>query len=293
MRMVARGRDLATGAAHEARVLDAAEIVITASIRREILAITSTPAIAGLDQLLGVRAGGASRTTLNQALGELRGSIAFQLLDDFAGASLVAGWVWSRWVTDWGAELQRSGAKANSGRGGQMVGVCTGFAPGSSALGVDGGANHATQSACEVGALENPADPNGWHLMTLQGGAPGMRRARRLDLWRDGETLHADLGFQDSGAAPGGGRVAVHEYRVCAVIDAAAMTLVSIDADPRILPYRECPGAVANVARMIGHHVADFRADVLSTLAGTLGCTHLNDVLRSLADVPALAHQLE
>lgn len=293
MRMVARGRDLATRASGSMEILDEAEIAISASVRREILAIGSAPSIQRLDRLVGVRAGGASRATLNDLLGELRGTVAFQLLDDFAGASLVAGWVWSRWVPDWGAELRRSGARGNGGRGGQMIGVCTGFAPGSTALAEDGGADHTLQSACPVGPLENPDDPHGWHSMTHQDGAPGMRRARRLDLWREETMLHVDLGFQDSGTAPSGGRIAVHEYRMRALIDPAAMTLVSIDADPRILPYRECPGAIANIARMAGGRVMDFRADVLSRLAGTLGCTHLNDVLRSLADVPALARQLE
>lgn len=290
--MVARGRDLATSDESAMNVLDETQIAISASVRREILAIDSVPPIMDLDRLVGVRAGGASRATLNDLLGPLQGTIAFQLLDDFAGASLVAGWVWSRWVPDWGAELRRSGATGNAGRGGRMIGICTGFAPGSSALTDDGGADHTLQSACPVGPLENPADPDGWHLMTFQDGAPGMRRARRLDLWRDGNMLRADLGFQDSGTSPSGGRIAVHEYRVHAVIDPSAMTLMSIAADPRVLPYRECPGAVANIARMVGQCVVDFRAEVLSRLAGTSGCTHLNDVLRSLADVPALARQL-
>ena len=43
---------------------------------------------------------------------------------------------------------------------------------------------------------------------------------------------------------------------------------------------------------MIGQHVGEFRQAVLDTLAGTLGCTHLNDVLRALTDVPALATSL-
>jgi hypothetical protein len=45
-------------------------------------------------------------------------------------------------------------------------------------------------------------------------------------------------------------------------------------------------------ARMVGQNVGEFRQAVLDTLAGTLGCTHLNDVLRALADVPTLARLL-
>ena len=38
--------------------------------------------------------------------------------------------------------------------------------------------------------------------------------------------------------------------------------------------------------------VASFRETVPQVLASVLGCTHLNDVLRGLADVPALARRL-
>lgn len=293
MRMVARGRDLVTDAEGRADAIAEQELVILASARREILAIGSTPPLAGAETLVGARAGGASRLALAEALGDRRGTLAYQLLDDFAGASLVAGWAWSRWTEDFAAALRRAGAQANAGRRGAMVGVCTGFAPGSSALTDDGGADHAAQSATPVGPLDHPDDPEGWHRMTTQDGAPGMRRARRLDLWREGPDLCADVGFQDSATAPAGGRIAVHEYHMTAMIDPVRMTLKAIAADPHILPYRECPGAVSNIQRLIGQGVHTLRDAVLSTLAGTLGCTHLNDVLRSLADVPTLCAALE
>jgi Protein of unknown function (DUF2889) len=62
--------------------------------------------------------------------------------------------------------------------------------------------------------------------------------------------------------------------------------------EPRVLPYRECPNAAPNATRMIGQRLADFRQSVITTLPNTLGCTHLNDVLRSLAEVPQLAENL-
>ena len=119
-----------------------------------------------------------------------------------------------------------------------------------------------------------------------------MRRARRLDVWARNGLLQADLGFQDSGTHPDGGRVAVHEYAVSATIDPATMTIVALSADPRILPYAECPGAAANITRIIGQPVASMRNSVLDILPGTLGCTHLNDVLRSLSDLAVLAEPL-
>ena len=169
-----------------------------------------------------------------------------------------------------------------------MEGVCTGFAPGSSALMPDGTPVLEYRSSASVGALVNPADPDGWHKLSEQTGI-AMRRARRLDLWVDDGLLHVDLGFQDSGTAPDGGRVAVHEYVVTATVDPATMTVASLEADPRILPYRECPGATANITRLIGQPVASLRGSVLEILPGPLGCTHLNDVLRSLSDLATLA----
>jgi hypothetical protein len=43
---------------------------------------------------------------------------------------------------------------------------------------------------------------------------------------------------------------------------------------------------------MLGTPLIELRAKVLETLPGIWGCTHLNDVLRSMAEVPQLAAQL-
>ena len=57
---------------------------------------------------------------------------------------------------------------------------------------------------------------------------------------------------------------------------------------PRVLPYDECPLAVRNVAALAGLPLSELRGAVLERLRGPLGCTHLNDMLRALADVPVL-----
>jgi hypothetical protein len=101
-----------------------------------------------------------------------------------------------------------------------------------------------------------------------------------------------DAGFQDSGSNPDGGRTAIHEYRVYAEIDPVSGQLLALQALPLILPYRECPGASVKATRMIGKDAREFRGSVLESLPSTLGCTHLNDVLRALADVPALSELL-
>src|SRR3546814_570554 len=227
------------------------------------------------------------RQALGVVLGELRGTPTFQLLDDFAGASLVAGWIWSRWSDDWHTRMANSRTRSTAGNKGRMVNICTGFTEGASSLTADGSVDHSDQSSTEVGPLVNPGDPQGWHAMPVQEGRPLARRARRIDIWRAEGVLKVDAAFQDSGPNPQGTRTAIHEYRVYAEIDEADATLLSLQALPLILPFRECPGASMKAARMVGQPVGAFRQAVLDTLAGTLGCTHLNDVLRALADVPA------
>lgn len=289
--MKGRARDLLTPGRGDPVELATGSMDIRTSPIREILAISAAPDHPRLAELVGVRAGGASRHALAATLGDLRGTPIFQLLDDFAGASLVAGWNWSLWTDDW-RERIRGNVQKTSGRKGQMTNICTGFTEGASSLSDDGAPDHVNQSSTEVGPLADPEDSVGWHAMPDQTGRPQARRARRIDIWRAEGVLKIDAGFQDSGPNPQGTRTAIHEYRVYAEVDEESETLVSLQALPLILPYRECPGASIKAARMVGQNVGDFRQSVLDTLAGTLGCTHLNDVLRALADVPALAKML-
>jgi hypothetical protein len=122
-----------------------------------------------------------------------------------------------------------------------------------------------------------------------------MRRARRIDVWRDpvDGTIMIDSGFQDSAGNPDHGRVAVHEYVLRASADPDAMTLTSVDPDARILPYLTCPNAIDTATMVVGTPLAELRSTVLERLARTNGCTHLNDALRALAEVPVLLGHLD
>lgn len=285
-------RDLLTPMDGEPLVLATGSFRIKTSPMREIQQIAATPDNPRLGEMVGVRAGGASREALADTLGDIRGTPTFQLLDDFAGASLVAGWIWSRWTEDWHARMASNRLRSTAGNKGRMVNICTGFTEGGSSLSEDGSVDHSDQSATEVGPLVNSDDPIGWHEMPVQEGRPLARRSRRIDIWRAEGMLKVDAAFQDSGPNPAGTRTAIHEYRVYAEIDETDWTLVSLQALPLILPFRECPGASMKASRMVGQPVAPFRQAVLDTLTGTLGCTHLNDVLRAFADIPTLARCL-
>lgn len=290
--MTGRARDLLTPFTGDAVEIASGDIRIRTSPIREILELSATPGHPRLQEMVGVRAGGASRQALAATLGDIRGTPIFQLMDDFAGASLVAGWIWSQWIDDWQSSMRRKATQSTAGNKGRMLNICTGFTEGASSLSEDGSVDHGDQSSTKVGPLANPDDGIGWHGMPEQTGRPQARRARRIDLWRAEGVIKVDAAFQDSGPNPEGTRTAIHEYRVYAEIDEQSQNLLSLQALPLILPFRECPGASIKAARMVGLDVTEFRQVVLDTLAGTLGCTHLNDVLRALADVPNLARAL-
>jgi hypothetical protein len=105
-----------------------------------------------------------------------------------------------------------------------------------------------------------------------------------------GDRVHVQQHFRDSHAGPDGETV-MHEYLVDAAFDGGGH-LVAIDVDPRVLPWHECPGALAGAQRLVGVAISDIPARVRSELVRATACTHLNSTLRVLADVPALAPML-
>ncbi|MET0249097.1 MAG: DUF2889 domain-containing protein [Sphingobium sp.] len=282
-----RCRDILTHDPAAAPVLlEQAEVRIV-SADRQILSISADPAPPGLQQLVGVRAGGYLRNALAEAVAEEKaaGTPLYLTLDDMAGTTLVSRWSFSRWRDDW-----MNAVAAQSPRP-KMEGVCIGFRPGSSALGEDGrpleGAN-----TSRVLPLPNPADPMGWHDMPAYEGAH-FRRARCIDLWREGQEIAVESLFQDSSSAPDGGdRWAIHEYRLRARIGADG-TVLALEATPGTLPYAACRVAYMNNEVLIGTPVRELRDTVLEKLKSTGGCTHLNDTLRALAEVPALTARLD
>jgi hypothetical protein len=281
-------RDVFTGIDGKAQVLDAASMDLVVSPRREILSLETEPPLAEAQELAGIRAGargGSSRAIIARTLGHLSGTPLYQLLDDYSGTSLVSVWGWMRWAEETG-EIPRG----EMNQAVDMTDVCIGHAAGSTSLLANGRSNHAIQQKVPVGPFVNPADPDGWHIMNDLPG-PSHRRARRIDLWREGDLVKVESWFQDSAPMPDGVRVAVHEYATAATITAEG-TIADLTAEALILPYTECPGSVRQVHRLIGKQASALRETVSIDLAGPLGCTHLNDVLRALAAVPALAARL-
>ena len=253
---------------------------------RTIAEITTEPARNKAALLVGHRGGSHLRAALDEVMPEERRNATplYLLLDDISGASLVAGWAWSQWTDDWLGSARRAASDAGMAKALNMEGVCIGFRPGSSALDPDRIAQ--TSGGAPAPDLRHPDDPEGWHPFPDHEGV-AMRRARRIDVSM-GDVIVIDAAFQDSATTPDGGRMALHEYRLAVTADPVSLQILSIEADPRVLPFAECPSATLNLPRLMGAPLSEMRERVLAELKGTAGCTHLNDALRALAEAPAL-----
>ena len=280
-----RARDLVTPAGGVPWVAAEDRLHAVATPDRTIEQIWSEPE-RDLTGLVGARAGARLRAALLSAVPEERrgGTPLYLLLDDLAGASLVGGFAFTQWPEAWPEHWRNDRERAFRGR--KMSGVCVGFGPGSSAL-TESGEARPVDNIRAVEPLVDPGDPLGWHDLVERDGV-SMRRARRTDAWDHDGLIEIDAMFQDSCTTPSGGRVAVHEYQVRAQARPGTYELVSLTALPRILPFGECPAAVTRVAELVGTPLPELRDAVIARLHTTNGCTHLNDELRALAEVPAM-----
>jgi hypothetical protein len=280
----ARARDLRTpteGAAvvdRECRV----DLVVDGAARRVVEA--SSPGRDWVADLAGARTGQQFRRRLAElAPPDLatRDPLLLLLLDDVPGSQLVAGFaLHSDPGHSMAVQVEHLGA---------VTDVCAGWAADASIL----------QQVQLVGEIPTPVGPPAPHLPDLGGdplgwhdvdplGPHGMRRLRRLDTGPsadDPDVWWFDVHFRDSHVSADGHETAVHEYVVGGTVDAADRTVTSIDADARVLPWQECPQALGSAQRLVGRTLGDLRATVLAELVGTSTCTHLNDVLRTLADL--------
>jgi len=290
LRLDGRARDAVTHSSADAPVVvGTATTSVGIGSGRTIEDITADPDVDGLPQLVGCRGGGYLRAALAEFVpGELAaGTPLYLLLDDVSGTSLIAGFAWSQWTDEWmGSAAQRRERPS-------MESVCIGFAPGASGL-VELQSGQRTHRTQPVPVLVNADDPQGWHDLPVLPPV-SMRRARRIDVWRDpvDGTIVIDSGFQDSAGNPDHGRVAIHEYVLRATADPDTLLVTSVTADPRVLPFRSCTNAVDTASAVVDTPLAELRTTVLERLARTNGCTHLNDALRALAEVPVLLAKLD
>jgi hypothetical protein len=304
MVITARARDLLTAADGSATELAHTELVARVDgTTRQILSLDVEPAVAGLEGLVGTAIGPGFRGRMVQMVPGERdgGTLLHLLLDDLPGAALVSGYALQRGGALDGVRIKPSGEPSptrseDKGPTRSMPGdICAGWAHDATLM-----VTIRTEGVIPVSlgppapVLESPSDPWAWHAMEPLP-PEATRRRRRLDLippsGRD-STHQVDVHFRDSYVDPDGAESVVHEYSVHGTIDATSSQVVEMGAVAQVLPWMECPGALASAGRLAGVPLSDLRDRVRREWTGASTCTHLNDTLRSLGDVPTLAKAL-
>ena len=285
----ARAREIVTRSDGDADLVAEVRLDLSVAPGNVITAIEGDPDEPRLAELVGLAAAGGFRARALAAVPDHAAgtTVLNLLLDDLPGARLVSGYALQRaGLTELPADAMRGLAVAN-------VDLCAGWASDASIL-VELGRHGQIPSPIgpPAPALEPTDDPQAWHGMAelpLQ----GMRRRRRLDLTPDGAgRARLDGHFRDSYREPDGRETVVHEYTVTGTVDLDRRGIVAIEAQARVLPWVECPAAVASAGRLADRPVRDLRQEVRTTFVGVSTCTHLNDTLRSLADLDAMIERL-
>lgn len=146
-------------------------------------------------------------------------------------------------------------------------------------------------TSSERPAISSLEDEWAWHDIDTPADMC-MRRRRRMDIWDGVDGIEVDMHYRDSLLGPNGDELALHEYD---------LTARSIERATRCWPwqpsagsclFRECPEAAPHVETLIGTDVSCLSSGVQDILTGQRCCTHLNDLLRGLAEVPALSAAL-
>jgi len=278
--LIGRARDLVTTELGS-HVAATARVDARADATRALRELRTDPGIDGIDALLGAPVASGFRSRLEAAAPGHRDACTplYLLLDDLPVASLISGYAMQR-----AGEIGRMPAAAYT----YNVDQCSGWRAGGTLMVVlsEKGAVPMTIGPTAP-SLQPDDDDLAWHEHD-QLPPGGMRRRRRLDVIA-GDALRVDAMFRDSYMGLDGVESIVHEYSFTGSVDPETLQVLDAHARPRVLPYIECPDAAASAALLTGMSVSELRRRVRQELIGISTCTHLNDLLRSLADVDALA----
>jgi hypothetical protein len=288
--IVGAARDLVTGPGG-VTVATHARLGVTLDEAGLIASVVQNPTEPSCEGIVGARVGFGFRTGVKDVLIALAGTPLGLLVDDISGAPAPSGYGSIRERLLLGL-AEPSMPPATRGLN-QQTDVCAGWRTG----GVPTSRRLAGQPLpFEADPPVAPplveADGQAWHEMGRPG-ARQSRRVRRMDVWGEDDLLLVDAMFRDTTMDPDLTERVVHEYSLTASLDRSTLTIVAIRADPRTLPFAsDCPAAAGSAALFVGHQAGDLRQEVGRTSRGAISCTHLNDLLRSLADVGPLAELL-
>jgi hypothetical protein len=290
--MVGAARDLRTGPGGGGDVAVVAEASVRAGfdVGRTLVSLETTPAARWAQSLLGTRAGGGFRRRIDEALApeaEEGSALLRMVLDDLPAGALISGYAWVRLARRQGHDPSDLMSPAIGER---MIDLCSGWRRGGQAMdGIAAGMGVPLQD-CPPAPDLALVDPVGWHAIgPLE--PDWMRRRRCIDVAVEDPADPAGRFsvwsmFRDCVGEPGGGEAVLHEYVV--EVDGVGAAIEAVRAEPRVLPFPECPGAAPHVEALVGRTLSELPTAVPETLAGIASCTHLNDLLRALGGAAQL-----
>jgi Protein of unknown function (DUF2889) len=300
--LMGHGRDLVTDAAGGVTVVDEASMEVAIDFLDAVCvrSIVTTPEIGGLEQVVGRAAAAGFRAAVDAAINaSWRGRPMYQLLDDIPVATLVSGYAVGNALDldELQADEERPWRLAEGMAEIQVADLCAGFQSGGTIMqaraeGIGGGGAHVTGPIAP--SIERADDPWAHHEVTDLP-PDGMRRRRRIDVRPSHPApglVEVDALFRDSHMGDDGFETIIHEYVVEGLVDETTKRFVAVRAIPHVLPWYECPQAAASADRLIGAPLVGLRRGVRAEFLGPTTCTHLNDMFRSLEDVPALVEHV-
>jgi hypothetical protein len=273
----------------DVRVVAEASVAAGFDMSRRLVSLETTPTADWVKELIGARAGGGFRRHLAAVVPEAEaGSLLRQVLDDMPAAALISGYAWMRLARREGHDPAGLTPPDLLDR---MTDLCSGWRAGGMAVGSIEAGHGLPMQDCPPAPVDDGSDPWAWHaLAPLE--RDWMRRRRCLDVTvDDAGTFSLWAMFRDTVGEEDGEEMVLHEYAVTA--SGAGGVIAAIEAEPRVLPFPECPAAAAAVGDLVGCDVAGLSRSVPDRLSGIRSCTHLNDLLRALGGVAGLVAQAQ
>lgn len=225
-------------------------------------------------ELVGIDSRRGFRRALTAHFGQAGGAgLQAALLDDLPGMRIISGYA---------RVQQHAPARPADQRPSPVIGVCAGWAAGGTAA-TSGEALPRMLMSRPPAPDFGGADERVWHSDPPPPRA-GMRRRRLIEV-TPGMVTGVYGYFRDTYCRPDGIEVVVHEYEITATVAAGVDGLPvvrELTARPGALPFPECPAAAATDVRLHGVPLGEIEPEVRRRLVGPHGCTHLNDLLRTL-----------
>jgi len=288
--MAGAARDLRTGPGDQDDVAVVAAASLTAAFdpKRCLVELETSPPAPWTSELLGARAGGGFRRRVDELMpSEEVGSLLRLVLDDLPAGALISGYALLRLARRAGHDPSGLTPPDTLDR---MTDLCSGWRSGGAAVESVAANRGVPVQDCPPAPDLAAGDAAGWHPMDPLP-PDWMRRRRCIDVWvedpadPDGPFSLWAM-FRDTVGEPDGGEAVLHEYAVA--LEGAGDTLVHVEAEPRVLPFPECPGAAGEVGRLVGRRLGELTEAVPTVLTGVACCTHLNDLLRALGGAAGL-----